>query len=106
MVSLEVLEEDDDTDSQVISWVTQFPYPMYARQYIYVRRKQVDSKRNKIVVVSKALDRKRYPDSGKYIRVVTYQSKLVVRAHKSLNEVRTLFFIFFQFRMPTFYIFI
>lgn len=38
---LELVRKDDDTDSELIHWVAKFPYPMYPREYVFVRRRYV-----------------------------------------------------------------
>uniref|UniRef100_A0A8D2PDI3 START domain-containing protein n=1 Tax=Zosterops lateralis melanops TaxID=1220523 RepID=A0A8D2PDI3_ZOSLA len=53
VLKLDVVERDPATGSEVIHWATQFPYPMYSRDYVYVRRYTVDSDRNLMVLVSR-----------------------------------------------------
>lgn len=36
---LELVRKDDDTDSELIHWVSKFPYPLYPREYVFVRRR-------------------------------------------------------------------
>jgi len=82
VISLEVLEDDAISDSQVVKWVAKFPYPMYPRVYIYVRRKVSDPSKKHMVIVAKSLDDEKYPSSGKHVRVSKYKSKMIVKAHK------------------------
>ncbi|XP_064421667.1 stAR-related lipid transfer protein 7, mitochondrial isoform X2 [Latimeria chalumnae] len=53
VIKLEVVERDELTGSEVLHWVTHFPYPMYSREYVYVRRYHVDQKNNLMVMVSR-----------------------------------------------------
>lgn len=39
VLKLELLYSDEETDSQVVRWIAKFPYPMYPREYIFVRRR-------------------------------------------------------------------
>ena len=99
MISLEVVEDDAASDSQVIKWIARFPYPMYARLYVYVRRKISDPSMRQMIILSKALDDSKYPGGllgdpckhpsvkDNYVRVTRYKSKMVVRAHAGWNEV-------------------
>lgn len=87
MISLDVLENDDDTDTQVVKWVAKFPYPMYPRVYIYIRRKLIDLNAGKIIVCSRALDENSYPDDSKHVRVTWYRSSMLIQAHKSFDDV-------------------
>lgn len=36
---LELVGKDDNTDSELIHWIAKFPYPMYPREYVFVRRR-------------------------------------------------------------------
>ncbi|XP_032304743.1 stAR-related lipid transfer protein 7, mitochondrial [Coturnix japonica] len=53
VIKLDVIERDAATGSEVIHWVTHFPYPMYSRDYVYVRRYRVDKENNLMVLVSR-----------------------------------------------------
>jgi len=83
---LEILEENDETNSQVIKWVSKYPYPMYPRLYLYIRRKIINKEQGRIVVVSNALDPKSYPTDSNCVRVTNYKSKLIVSAHNDFDE--------------------
>ncbi|EJW81801.1 START domain containing 7 protein [Wuchereria bancrofti] len=85
---LELVRKDDNTDSELIHWVAKFPYPMYPREYVFVRRRYIDEKDHCIVIANCAV-----ADSAniiprcekKYVRVETYRSIMVVRAHKTFD---------------------
>jgi len=85
---LEVLEEDKETKSEIIQWITKFPYPMYPRLYLFVRRKIIDEEQRKITVICSALDQSAYEGrrNGSNVRVTEYKSKLTVWARKSFDE--------------------
>jgi len=86
VISLDILASDEETDTQVVRWVAKFPYPMYPRVYIYVRRKIIDNENGKIIMCSRALDENAYPDDNQNIRVTWYRSSMLVHAHKSFDE--------------------
>ena len=102
--SLEVLEEERASGSQVIRWETKFvmwsinnivfrryPYMMAPRLYIYVLRKSIDEASKSVVVVSRAMDEQSYPDptaKNSNVRVTEYSSKLLVRAHTEMDKVK------------------
>lgn len=71
----------------MVRWLAKFPYPLYPRLYIFVRRIIYEQESKKIVVVCKALDSKNYADKENHVRVTKYQSKLIVQAHKDIFEV-------------------
>ncbi|KAL3995157.1 START domain family protein [Acanthocheilonema viteae] len=85
---LELVRKDDDTDSELIHWVSKFPYPLYPREYVFVRRRYIDEKDRCIVIANCAI-----ADSAniiprcekKYVRVETYRSIMIVRAHKTFE---------------------
>ncbi|XP_029300840.1 stAR-related lipid transfer protein 7, mitochondrial isoform X1 [Cottoperca gobio] len=86
VIKLEVVDRDVYTGSEVVHWVTHFPYPMYSRDYVYVRRYDVDIDNNLMVLVSRAVQHPRVPETQEFVRVHAYQSKMVIRPHKSFDE--------------------
>uniref|UniRef100_F1L857 Phosphatidylcholine transfer protein n=1 Tax=Ascaris suum TaxID=6253 RepID=F1L857_ASCSU len=86
VLKLELLYSDEETDSQVVRWIAKFPYPMYPREYIFVRRRYVDEAEQSVVIASNALDRELFPLNSEYVRVQTYRSVMVVRAHRCFDE--------------------
>ncbi|KAM8794604.1 stAR-related lipid transfer protein 7, mitochondrial [Eudromia elegans] len=86
VIKLDVIERDLATGSEVIHWVTHFPYPMYSRDYVYVRRYHVDKENNTMVLVSRAVEHPSVPEDPEYVRVRTYESQMVIRPHKTFDE--------------------
>ncbi|KAK0147587.1 StAR-related lipid transfer protein 7, mitochondrial [Merluccius polli] len=86
VIKLEVVDRDANTGSEVVHWATHFPYPMYSRDYVYVRRYDVDWENNLMVLVSRAVAHPRVPETQQFVRVHSYQSKMVIRPHKSFDE--------------------
>uniref|UniRef100_A0A8C6VEP6 StAR-related lipid transfer protein 7, mitochondrial n=1 Tax=Naja naja TaxID=35670 RepID=A0A8C6VEP6_NAJNA len=86
VIKLEVIERDRDTGSEVVHWVTHFPYPMYSRDYVYVRRYDVDQENNLMVLVSRAVEHPGVPEDPEFVRVRTYESQMVIHPHKSFDE--------------------
>lgn len=86
VIKLDVIERDAATGSEVIHWVTHFPYPMYSRDYVYVRRYRVDKESNLMVLVSRAVEHPDVPEHPDYVRVRTYTSQMVIRPHKTFDE--------------------
>lgn len=86
VIKLEVIERDKDSGSEVVHWVTQFPYPMYSRDYVYVRRYSVDPESNLMVLVSRAVEHPSVPEDPEVVRVRNYESQMVIRPHKSFDE--------------------
>ncbi|CAH2274817.1 stAR-related lipid transfer 7, mitochondrial [Pelobates cultripes] len=86
VIKLEVIERDTMSGSEVIHWVTHFPYPMYSRDYVYVRKFHVDHENNVMVLVSRAVDHPDVPESPDYVRVRNYQSQMVITPHTTFDE--------------------
>ncbi|XP_076989874.1 stAR-related lipid transfer protein 7, mitochondrial [Tamandua tetradactyla] len=86
VIKLEVVERDAVSGSEVLHWVTHFPYPMYSRDYVYVRRYSVDQENNVMVLVSRAVEHPSVPESPEFVRVRSYESQMVIRPHKSFDE--------------------
>lgn len=86
VIKLEVIDRDVNTGSEVVHWATHFPYPMYSRDYVYVRRYDVDVEKNLMILVSRAVVHPRVPETQDFVRVHSYQSKMVIRPHKSFDE--------------------
>ncbi|XP_077479431.1 stAR-related lipid transfer protein 7, mitochondrial [Stigmatopora argus] len=86
VIKLDVVDRDVNSGSEVIHWATHFPYPMYSRDYVYMRRYEVDLENNLMILVSRAVQHPRIPESQDFVRVHSYQSKMVIRPHKSFDE--------------------
>lgn len=86
VIKLEVVDRDVNTGSEVVHWATQFPYPMYSRDYVYVRRYDVDFHNNLMILISRAVQHPTVPESQEFVRVHSYQSKMVIRPHNSFDE--------------------
>uniref|UniRef100_A0A673NFL0 StAR-related lipid transfer protein 7, mitochondrial n=1 Tax=Sinocyclocheilus rhinocerous TaxID=307959 RepID=A0A673NFL0_9TELE len=86
VIKLEVVDRDVNTGTEVIHWATHFPYPMYSRDYVYVRRYHVDVENNLMILVSRAIKHPSVPEIQEFVRVHSYQSKMVIRPHRSFDE--------------------
>ncbi|KAJ8393931.1 hypothetical protein AAFF_G00054640 [Aldrovandia affinis] len=86
VIKLEVVDRDVNTGSEIVHWATYFPYPLYSRDYVYVRRYDVDPVNNLMVLVSRAVEHPSIPETEEFVRVQSYQSKMVIRPHKSFDE--------------------
>jgi hypothetical protein len=87
VIVLDVIDADTSTGSEVVRWVTHFPFPMYPREYVYVRRSCVDKESKTIVLTSKTVNHPRcHKDDSKYVRVENYYSCMVIKPHKEFHE--------------------
>ncbi|CAI4226879.1 unnamed protein product [Auanema sp. JU1783] len=78
IISLDLLKDQDE--HELIKWVAKYPYPLYPREYVYVRRTWVSDDEKVVVVESEVV----YPSASdsKNVRVGTYTSRMAIRAHK------------------------
>uniref|UniRef100_A0A8D0GHH1 StAR-related lipid transfer protein 7, mitochondrial n=1 Tax=Sphenodon punctatus TaxID=8508 RepID=A0A8D0GHH1_SPHPU len=86
VIKLDVIERDQITGSEVVHWVTHFPYPMYSRDYVYVRQYSIDQENNLMVLVSRAVEHPNVPEDPEFVWVRTYESQMVIRPHRSFDE--------------------
>uniref|UniRef100_A0A673H653 StAR-related lipid transfer protein 7, mitochondrial n=1 Tax=Sinocyclocheilus rhinocerous TaxID=307959 RepID=A0A673H653_9TELE len=86
VIKLDMVDRDVNTGTEVIHWATHFPYPMYSRDYVYVRRYHVDMENNLMTLVSRAVRHPSVPETQEFVRVHSYQSKMVIRPHRSFDE--------------------
>uniref|UniRef100_H0XL57 StAR-related lipid transfer protein 7, mitochondrial n=1 Tax=Otolemur garnettii TaxID=30611 RepID=H0XL57_OTOGA len=82
VIKLEVIERDVVSGSEVLHWVTHFPYPVYSRDYVYVWRYSVDRENNRMVLVSCAVEHLSVPESPER----SCESQMVIHPHKSFDE--------------------
>ncbi|XP_025093866.1 stAR-related lipid transfer protein 7, mitochondrial-like [Pomacea canaliculata] len=85
-MAIHIIDQDQTSNSSVIHWVYKYPYPMYPRDYVFVRRHKVCQKSKKMVIYAKAVDHPRCPELGSYVRIQQYQSKMVIEPHTTFDE--------------------
>lgn len=86
VIKLDVVDRDDQTNTEVVQWITHFPYPMYSREYVYTRRYKVDYDNNVMVLSSHAVDHPKCPVEKDHVRVHLYSSSMVIRPHKQFED--------------------
>ncbi|RWS24412.1 hypothetical protein B4U80_03572 [Leptotrombidium deliense] len=79
-------EDNMDSGSEVIHWIMNYPFPMYSREYCYVRRAVIDKQNNVMVFVSRAVNHPNCPVSDSYVRVEEYTSRMVIKPHRSFDD--------------------
>jgi len=77
-----------DTGNEVLQWVMKYPYPMYSREYCYIRRALVCNKENLIVLISKSCDHPKCNEQSNLsaVRVIDYESQMVIKPHSTFDE--------------------
>uniref|UniRef100_A0A1I7SZZ1 Phosphatidylcholine transfer protein n=1 Tax=Caenorhabditis tropicalis TaxID=1561998 RepID=A0A1I7SZZ1_9PELO len=80
IVTIEVVKEENE--NELIRWVSKFPYPMYPREYVYVRRTWVSDDEKYAVLDSESVQPEVFPSiSESNVRVRSYTSRMSIRAH-------------------------
>ncbi|XP_059171536.1 stAR-related lipid transfer protein 7, mitochondrial-like [Physella acuta] len=85
-MEVKIIDRDDKTDSEVVHWVYKFPYPMYPRDYVYVRRCKVNLATGTMVITGRSTDHPSCPLSDNYVRVATYCSQMVIKPYTTFDE--------------------
>ncbi|GIX75810.1 stAR-related lipid transfer protein 7, mitochondrial [Caerostris extrusa] len=87
VIKLDVIDkENDENGCEVMHWVMHYPYPMYSREYVYIRRAVISPETNTMVLVSRATDHPACPVNNKYVRVTKYSSRMVIRPHRTYDD--------------------
>lgn len=86
VIKLDIIDKDDETNTEVVQWITHFPYPMYSREYVYSRRYQIDKNRNVMVLSSHAIEHPKCPVDSAHVRVHVYTSSMVIKPHKQFDD--------------------
>ncbi|RUS88043.1 hypothetical protein EGW08_004209 [Elysia chlorotica] len=85
-MEVKIIERDNQTASEVIHWVYRFPYPMYPRDYVYVRRCKADAATNKMIITARATEHPNCPQTDTCVRIETYCSQMVIKPHTTFDE--------------------
>jgi len=85
VISLDTVDVDEKTGCEVIHWVMHYPFPMYSREYVYIRRCHVDAENRVMVLVSKATEHPCCPINNQYVRVSEYSSSMVIKPHDDFD---------------------
>jgi len=87
IVKLDIIDKDPISGTEVIQWITHFPRPFYKREYIYLRKFQIDRKNNLMVIIGRATEHPSVPkEKTSYVRVDLYESTFALRPHSKIDE--------------------
>ena len=96
VVSLEVIQKDFSTTTELVSWIMKFPYPLSPRGYIFVRRYCIEPTEKLLILIARSvpenikLDPKdyksKYPVKENFVRVGKYKSNMIIIPHEELNK--------------------
>jgi hypothetical protein len=89
-LQLSIIDANEDTQSDIVHWIQKFPYPLYNRDYVYVRRYCLDTSINtppKIVIKCHSINHPDVHEEKKCVRVNRYESSMVIQSKTRLDEV-------------------
>lgn len=86
VLKLDVVDSDPVTGTEVLHWVTKFPYPLRNRDYVFVRRGKIDHNSRTMVLLSRATHHPLCPENNEHVRVPSYHSSMVIVPHKTFDE--------------------
>lgn len=86
VIKLDVVDQDEKSGTEVVHWITHFPYPMYSREYVYARRYKVDTENKLMILSSSSINHPCCPLDSSYVRVTNYTSKMVIKPHNNFYE--------------------
>ncbi|KAI8777614.1 stAR-related lipid transfer protein 7, mitochondrial-like isoform X2 [Biomphalaria glabrata] len=85
-IEVSIVDRDNKTESEVIHWIYKFPYPMYPRDYVYVRRCKVDTNAGTMVITARSTEHPSCPQTDACVRVSTYCSQIVIKPFTTFDE--------------------
>lgn len=86
VIKLDIIDKEAKGGCEIVHWVMHYPFPMYKRDYVYIRRALVDGERNVMVLMSRSTNHPACPPMDKCIRITKYTSHMVIRPHHGIDE--------------------
>lgn len=85
-ISLEIIDSEENTNSEVIYWEMLWPKLFNNRDYVYNRRYIIDKTNNVIIIVNKSTQHPKCPPMSSKQRVHEYWSYMVIRPTTSFSK--------------------
>lgn len=92
VISIEMLDKDVTSNTELIRWVSKFPYPLYPREYIFVRRYCIEPQEKLLILISRALEEfdlnsfQRANKAIQCVRVTKYKSNMIIIPHNDFDK--------------------
>lgn len=85
---LEVVKRDPVTNTELLQWVSKFPYPLSDREYIFVRRYCIEPTEKLLVLVSRALSEMPddLPATKNTVQVTQYKSNMIIIPYSDIDK--------------------
>lgn len=89
VILLESLQKDPVSNTELVRWVSKFPYPLSAREYVFVRRSCIEPNEKLLVLLSRGLpdfSNIKFADSHKNVKVTQYKSNMIIIPYTDFNK--------------------
>ena len=92
-ISIEMIEKDVTSNTELVRWISKFPYPLYPREYIYVRRYCIEPNEKLLILISRGLPAfdltgllKPGNKAIQSVRVSKYKSNMIIIPHNDFDK--------------------
>jgi len=85
---LEMIKKDPASSTELVRWVSKFPYPLCDREYIFVRRYCIEPKEKLLVLLSRGLDQvpEDLPYDKRNVLVTQYKSNMIIIPYTDIDK--------------------
>ncbi len=85
---LEMIKKDPVTNTELVRWVSKFPYPLCDREYIFVRRYCIEPNEKLLVLLSRGLDQisDDLPCDKRNVIVSQYKSNMIIIPYSEIDK--------------------
>lgn len=92
VIFIEMIDKDPVSHTELIRWCSKFPYPLYAREYVFVRRYCIELNEKLMILISRAVpefDMSNFKLNNKdlqSVRVTQYKSNMIIIPHNDFDK--------------------
>ena len=92
VIFIEMIDKDPVSHTELIRWCSKFPYPLYPREYVFVRRYCIESNEKLMILISRAVpefDMSNFKLNNKdlqSVRVTQYKSNMIIIPHNDFDK--------------------
>lgn len=84
---LEMIKQDPVSKTELVQWVSKFPYPLSDREYMFVRRYCIEPKEKLLVLLSRGLpELTDLPFDKKTVKVTQYKSNMIIVPYTDFDK--------------------
>jgi StAR-related lipid transfer protein 7, mitochondrial len=93
VISIEMIDKDSISNTELIRWYTKFPYPLYPREYIFVRRYCIEPTEKLLILISRGVPEcdlssllPKNKKATESVRVTKYKSNMIIIPHNDFEK--------------------